>query len=149
MPTSFEDGRVTDDDQTPPAICRPAFWQMIKYWYGGSLPARHNTWVLHDITCSTWVIRHFARWLILVIGPVFSAIVVLVPGPLGLRLYVGSAFACVLFLVSLLHILIDADRRAVRAGYSFNEPSRVRERRVEDKHRIAVAARRQKSAQRR
>ena len=85
MPTSFEGRPVTGVAQTPPDICRPAFRQLVKYWYGGSLPARHNTWVLHDITCSTWAIRHFARWLILVIGPIFSAIVVFVPGPLGLR----------------------------------------------------------------
>ncbi|SDH56388.1 hypothetical protein SAMN05216377_12624 [Pseudonocardia oroxyli] len=87
-------------------------------WYacGGRLPARYADWVLHDATCSTWVVRHLARTVVpLVIVSV--PIVLLVPGPLWVRLcglllgwLVSAQFA-----IFLLHDAVD--HRVRRAGY--------------------------------
>jgi hypothetical protein len=123
-------------------------WPLIKYWYGGALPRRHSAWVLHDVTCRTWALRHFARWIFLVIAPFFTIYMLVVPGSFALRLYTGITFSSTILMVSMLHILIDADRRAVLAGYAYKEPSRVRTQRSQDRHRLAVAARREKAAQR-
>jgi len=46
------------------AITRPnpAWW--LYYQYGGTLPERYREWVLHDATCSTWVLRVCLRGLL-------------------------------------------------------------------------------------
>lgn len=149
MPTLSESSSASDDIETPPQLIRPALGPMIKYWYGGTLPPRHNSWVLHDVTCRTWVIRHFARWLLLVIAPFFTLYMLVIPGSLPLRLYTGITFASTLLLVSMLYILIETERRAVQAGYRPSEPTRVRAKRTQEKHSLAVAARRAKMEQRR
>lgn len=53
-------------------------------WYavGGSLPAAYHEWVLFDLTCRTWVVRHFSRVLVQ-LSPWWLAL--FVPGPLTLR----------------------------------------------------------------
>lgn len=34
----------------------PLWW--IWYAFGGKLPDRYRDWVLHDVTCRTWWLRH-------------------------------------------------------------------------------------------
>lgn len=55
----------------------PVLW--IWYAFGGRLPDRHREWVLHDVTCRTWVLRHLARSLTQ-ISP--GLLFLLAPGPL-------------------------------------------------------------------
>ena len=43
----------------------PLLWIWYAHW--GRLPERHSVWVLYDTTCSTWVLRYFARILTAVI----------------------------------------------------------------------------------
>jgi hypothetical protein len=40
----------------------PLRW--IAYAYGAGLPPRYRTWVLHDVTTRTWVLRHITRSLV-------------------------------------------------------------------------------------
>ena len=51
------------------------------FWYavGGRLPARYRSWVLHDLTCRTWPLRHLAR-LVAQLAPVAIVLVLLLPG---------------------------------------------------------------------
>lgn len=43
---------------------RPGVLRWLRYAWGGRLPARHAQWVLHDLTCRTWFVRHLARSLV-------------------------------------------------------------------------------------
>jgi len=65
------------------AHARPNPWQWMWYAYGGGLPQRLREWVLHDLTCRTWVLRHLARTLAQW-AP--TLLLMLLPGPSPLRL---------------------------------------------------------------
>lgn len=130
-------------------ITRPGPVLMLKYWYGGTLPPRYSTWVLHDVTCRTWAVRHFARWILLIIAPLLAIYLLAVPGSIGLRLLTGLTFAGALLMFSLVNIAVDTDKRAVRAGYGYSDPGHLRQTRAAERHRHAVAARRERIAQRR
>jgi hypothetical protein len=129
------------------ALRRPDLRHLLWYCYGGSLHARHHTWVLHDVTCRTWWLRHFGRWL-MVIVPFFALYMALVPTPFGIRLYTGLTFSGAIFMFALVNIMIDTDRRAVRAGYSFNYPQQLRSARAVERQRAANYERRERAAER-
>ena len=131
-----------------PLICRPTFGRWLWYCYGGSLPAVNHSWVLHDVTCRTWIPRHFARWT-MVIAPLFLAYLVLMPSPIGIRLFTGIAFSLAIYVMSLVFILIDTDRRAVRAGYLHSQPQAVRTANGVARQRAANHQRRERIAARR
>ncbi|WP_346278999.1 DUF5313 family protein, partial [Pseudonocardia sp.] len=40
---------------------RPGPLRWLWYALGGGLPPLYRRWVLHDTTCETWRLRHFAR----------------------------------------------------------------------------------------
>ncbi|NHD16924.1 MULTISPECIES: DUF5313 family protein [unclassified Actinopolyspora] len=62
---------------------RPNALQWVWYTFGGKLPAHLSEWVLHDVTCRTWVLRHLLRALTQ-LTPLCVA-VLLLPGPLYIR----------------------------------------------------------------
>ncbi|GAA4615743.1 DUF5313 family protein [Saccharopolyspora hordei] len=64
---------------TPP---RPNPLQWIWYAFGGRLPERYREWVLHDVTCRTWALRHVSRTLVQ-LSP--GLLFLLLPGPLWIR----------------------------------------------------------------
>lgn len=130
-----------------PPLYRPGIAKLLWYCYGGSLPARNHTWVLHDVTCRTWVLRHFARWAMIAL-PAFALITALLPAPFGIRFFTGIAVGGGIFMFALVNILIDTDRRAVRAGYSFNLPGSIRGTRSVDHQRLANQQRRERRAAR-
>ncbi|WP_424188397.1 DUF5313 family protein [Actinokineospora sp. G85] len=85
-------------------------------WYavGGTLPERNRMWVLWDLTARTWVLRHFARVMVLFL-PIW--LVLLVPGPLSLRLsMVAAGYATGLYF-SLSFMEDAAERRLVKHGF--------------------------------
>lgn len=97
-------------------IRRPDPLRWLWYAVGGRLPARYREWVLHDTTCRTWHLRHFARTAaVLTLLSVPLALVI--PGPLWLRL---SALLLG-WLVSLQYALFvmeeSVEHRVVKAGY--------------------------------
>jgi len=141
------DAVETRDDAVQP-IVRPPFLRWLWYCYGGSLPSECKTWVLHDLTCRTWVLRHFARWLMLIV-PLFVLYLLLIPGSFNLRLFTGLTFAGALVMFALVNILIDTDRRARRAGYPHSEPQRIRGAAAEQRQRDASYRRREQIAARR
>src|SRR3954453_8574892 len=127
---------------------RPVGFKLLWYSLGGSLPERHWAWVLHDGTCRTWLLRHFARTL-LVVAPIFAAIMALVPASVGTRLLTGLTVSGGLFMFSLVNSLIDTDRRAVRAGYPAGLSADIRSGRSVDRQRLASSLRRERVAERR
>lgn len=103
-------------------MARPGVPWLAWYLVGGGLPGRYREWVLHDVSCDRWALRHFVRSVvqISVIAPLVFAVV---PGPMWAR---GCA-VLLGFLVGLQYALWFLDgsveRRAARAGYS---PAEVR-----------------------
>jgi hypothetical protein len=47
------------------------------YAFGGKLPDRYREWVMHDVTCRTWALRHVARSLVQVAPVALLLLVVL------------------------------------------------------------------------
>lgn len=127
---------------------RPGPGRFLWYCYGGSLPPENHSWVLHDVTCRTWVLRHFARWT-MVVAPLFALYMAFMPTPLSLRVYTGITFGLAIYVMSLVFILIDTDRRAVRAGYEHSLPQVIRTRNTVERQRAANYQRRERLAERR
>lgn len=65
----------------------PGVFRWLYYAFGGGLPASNAQWVLHDLTCRTWLLRHLMRALVQC-SP--SLLLLLLPGPLSLRLYLPA-----------------------------------------------------------
>lgn len=126
---------------------RPRGGHLLWYVLGGSLPARHHSWVLHDLTCRTWWLRHFARTAVIVV-PLLVLYLAFVPASLSLRLLTGLTFAAAGFLFSFVNILVDTDRRAVRAGYPPGRAEQIRSARAAEEHRLATYQRRERIAER-
>ncbi|WP_158880613.1 DUF5313 family protein [Amycolatopsis anabasis] len=86
-------------------------------WYaiGGRLPEKHRTWVLHDITAKTWLLRHAARSTVL-IAPLVS-VWLLLPGPLGLRLALMLMAALVGYFYSFAYVEESCEHRLAKHGY--------------------------------
>jgi hypothetical protein len=128
-------------------IRRPGIGHFLWYCYGGRLPEENHSWVLHDVTCRTWVLRHFGRWLMVII-PVFLVYIAFMPTPFAIRIYTDIAICGAIFMFALVNILIDTDRRAVRAGYSFNLPGEMRSQEAGDRQRLSNHDRRERIAER-
>ena len=128
-------------------IVRPSFRHFVWYCYGGSLPEENHTWVLHDVTCSTWVLRHFARWTMIIL-PLFVLYMIFMPATLGIRVYTGVTYALGIYVLSLVFIMIDTDRRAVRAGYPHSLPQQLRTTMSAERQRTSNYARRERIAAR-
>ena len=155
LPLSVEADETPSDPNAPslravadPPLRRPTLGRFLWYCYHGSLPAENHTWVLHDVTCRTWVLRHFARWTML-IAPLFLLYLAFMPMPFGIRLYTGIAFSLAVYVMSLVFILIDTDRRAVRAGYDHSQPQAIRTANSVERQRVANRQRRTRVAERR
>ncbi|HWO61462.1 MAG TPA: DUF5313 domain-containing protein [Umezawaea sp.] len=90
----------------------PALW----LWYavGGRLPDRYREWVLHDVTARTWVLRHLVRGLVQM-SPIF--LLVLLPGPLWVRLMSCLLGILVGFFYSITYMEQTTEQRLVKQGY--------------------------------
>ena len=139
---------VASDLAVAPPIQRPGPRLLAWYVLGGSLPARHWTWVLHDTTCRTWAVRELGRPLIL-LAPPLAAYIVFMPVSLGLRMITGLTWGAGIMLYMFVNMLVDNDRRAVRAGYVSGAVADIRSRRSDASHHLAVVERRERAARRR
>lgn len=93
---------------------RPNPAQWVRYAYGGKLPEHLAEWVLYDITCQTWSLRHFARSLTQ-LAP--FCLLVLLPGPLSIRLTAVALGLLVGLFYSLCYMWEAAEHRAIKHGY--------------------------------
>lgn len=128
-------------------VRRPGVLKLLWYCVGGSLPELHHSWVLHDVTTRTWLLRHIARTLLIVL-PLFAAYMALMPASLAIRLLTGITFASGILIFSLVNSLIDTDRRAVRAGYGAGLPAQIRAQQAVERQRLASTQRRERIAER-
>lgn len=94
--------------------CRPNPAQWVWYAFGGRLPDRYAEWVLHDVTCRTWVLRHIARALTQM-SP--FCLLVLLPGPLSIRLSAIALGLLVGLFYSVCFMGEMAEHRLIKQGY--------------------------------
>jgi hypothetical protein len=123
----------------------PLLW--LRYAFGRALPPEYSTWVLHDTTCPTWLLRHAARFL-LSLSPLIVAVIVFVPGPITLRLGCVAVGIAASVALSFGWVVEIADRRAEKAGYPSGQAERMRTQRGENAQREGAARRRAKIASR-
>jgi hypothetical protein len=97
-------------------IVRPGPVRWLAYAYGAGLPARHRTWVLHDVTAPTWVLRHLLRSVVQ-IAPFGVALYLIVPGSPGIRLTAVVMGAVIGLVYSVAFVEAAAEHRAIKAGY--------------------------------
>jgi hypothetical protein len=127
---------------------RPGFWLWLRYALGSGLPVEYNAWVLHDTTCSTWLLRHFVRVLAVIAGPL-ALLAVCIPADTGIQLLTALTVGlCQLLLFGIIGSDMT-ERRLVRAGYPWGTGERNRASRAVDAQRTANRERRDRIAQRR
>jgi Family of unknown function (DUF5313) len=99
-------------------------------WYamGGRLPAAFRQWVLHDVTCRTWPLRHLLRLLVQLL-PIGLLLLLLIPGPLWVRVMAVLGGSVVGLLYSFVFLYEATEQRACKAGYPHGTAARVREER--------------------
>jgi hypothetical protein len=102
----------------------PLHW--LWYAYGGRLPRRYREWVLHDLSCRTWPLRHLARALLQVL-PVVVVLLLVVPGELTIRVAAVTAGVLLGMLYSGAYMNEIAEHRAAKAGYPVGIAREVRE----------------------
>lgn len=95
-------------------------------WYAvvGRLPTAYHEWVLYDLTCGTWVLRHATRAMVQFS---FWWLALLVPGPWSLR-FAMVALGYFLSMYFSMSFMEDAcERRLLKAGYPVGLNRRIRE----------------------
>src|SRR4051794_4203772 len=115
---------------------RPGLLLWLRYAFGAGLPAAYAGWVLHDATCGTWLLRHFARVLAVILAPLV-ALVALIPASASIRaLTVLTVGLCQLLLFGI--IASDmTERRLTRAGFPWGTGEHTRAQRGIDAQRTA------------
>ena len=106
------------------SLIRPGPVRWLWYAVGGTLPAAYHGWVLYDLVCGTWVLRHFARVQVMFLG---WWLALLVPGPLSLR-FSMVALGYLLSIYFSLSFLEDAcERRLIKHGFPVGLNRTIRE----------------------
>jgi hypothetical protein len=123
----------------------PARW--LAYAFGAGLPARCNAWVLHDVTCSTWWLRHLARAITQLAVPILL-VCVLLPGPAWIRVVTVVAATGMGLVFSLCYMVETGEHRLVKAGYPSGSGERLRQRRAIEAQHTSSARRRERIAER-
>ncbi|GAA5150042.1 hypothetical protein GCM10023321_14860 [Pseudonocardia eucalypti] len=95
---------------------RPGPLRWLWYALGGGLPLRYREWVLHDASRDRWVLRHFLRAAVQ-ISLVSIPILLLVPGPMWVRLSALLLGALVGLQYALWFVDGSVERRIRKAGY--------------------------------
>jgi hypothetical protein len=133
------------EDGDPPI--RPNVWRWLWYAFGGSLPRRHASWVLHDVTAPTWVLRHGARSVVQLAIPIAAALGFL-PASLDLRLLTVAAAGLPALQVMMIMTSPMSEGRLIKAGYPAALGARIRSQRAEAAQRSTAQAHRDRVATR-
>ena len=118
-------------DRTASAPRSPGPLRWLWYAVSGRLPFRYRAWVLHDLTCRTWPLRHLARLVVLVV-PVAVVLLFVLPGALSIRAAAVVMGSVVGLLYAFVFLDDSTDRRATKFGYPAGTARAVREQRVRD-----------------
>jgi Flp pilus assembly protein TadB len=110
------------------SLCRPGPIRWLWYAFGGRLPSEYRGWVLHDLTCLGWPLRHLIR-LFTQLAPIAIVLVAVLPGPLWVRVMAVVGGSVVGLLYSFVFLYEATERRATKAGYPHGTLQLVREER--------------------
>jgi hypothetical protein len=132
----------------PPARVRPHPLLWLKYAAWGPLSERYRGWVLYDTTCSTWILRHFTRLIVLVAPPV-AALAIWLPTSGGIRALTCLTTGLCAVMFPGLYVNEATDHRLQQAGWSPALGPRIRQLRAAHGQSFANAARRERAAQKR
>lgn len=128
-------------------VKRPGVVRWLRYAVTGRLPAEYAAWVLHDTTAPTWVLRHVARVVVILVLPT-AAVLLVVPTNLGIRVLTAfTCWGCALLLTGILSNEMT-ERRANAAGYPWGTAERTRARRARESQVSANYRRRERIAAR-
>lgn len=105
---------------------RPNPVRWLLYAFGAGLPARHASWILHDVTTPSWQVRHLVRATVQLL-PIGVALFVLIPGPVYVRACAVLAGAILGYFYSVAYMYESAEHRALKAGYPLGHAAAVRE----------------------
>lgn len=110
----------------------PALW--LYYQYGGKLPDAYRDWVLHDATCSTWLLRVVVRGLVQVLpfAGILLGALVFFGGALVPALGAGLLGVLVVVRIALTSSVESVDGRLVAYGFPAGHGSAVRARQSEE-----------------
>lgn len=122
---------------------RPGPVRWVRYAVGGQLPARYQSWVFHDLTSRTWVLRHTARSLVLILP--LMLVWLLLPGPLWVRFLLVLMAGLVGFFYSFAYIEESCEHRLSKHGYPHGMGKRVRREAREARDAAKLEVRRQKA----
>lgn len=130
------------------SVIRPTPILWLRYAFGAGLPAEYSQWVLHDATCSTWLVRHLARVVTVVVVPAVL-LLTLLPTSMEIRvLTVITVTGCQILLLSILANEV-IERRVQKAGYPWGSAAEVRGLRAAEDQRRANRQRRERAVERR
>jgi len=132
----------------PPPRVRPDPLRWLLYAAWRPLPERYRGWVLYDTTCGTWIVRHFARLVVLVVPPV-AALAIWLPTSGGIRALTCLTTGLCAVMFPGLYINEATDHRLRQAGWPPALGPRIRQTRATHGQSFANAARRDRAAQRR
>jgi hypothetical protein len=119
-------------------VVRPNLLQWLRYTFVGSVPPRNRAWVLYDATCRTWLLRHAARYLVL-ITPLVAAVMLFLPASLEIRIEGCVAAGGSLLIGYMCFTTESLERRVEKAGYRYGLAGKLREIRANDAQRAVVA----------
>lgn len=110
------------------AIRRPGPGKWLYYQLGGTLPERYQDWVLHDTTCSTWVLRVVLRGMLPIVPLAAALLLVLRWASGSWPLAAGSVLLGVLVVlrIVLTGSVETVDARLTRHGFPPGHGSAVR-----------------------
>src|SRR3954453_3538439 len=139
---------MTDPDGVPSStdepIRRPGPHWWLWYALGGGLPRRYRTWVLHDTTAGTWMLRHVLRALVQLAVPI-ALVLLLVPGAFWIRGMAALGGILLALFFSTAYMTETTENRVKRAGYPAGTAEAGRDRaaavrEVRDRERRQAAA---------
>ena len=132
----------------PDGVVRPNPLQWLRYTFTGNVPAKNRAWVLYDATCSTWLVRHAVRYLIL-ISPLIAATLLFLPTSWSIRLEGSFAAGASLWIGYMCFTTESLEHRIEKAGYRYGLAGKMREQRANDAQRAVVARNRARYEMRR
>lgn len=126
---------------------RPGVGRWIWYAFGGGLPSAYRMWVLHDMTCRTWVLRHVARALVQLAIPVALALI-FIPASMPIRVLTVITAGGPSVLLMTLNITAMSEHRLIKAGYPPTIAEEIRAARAVNAQSTSNYARRERIAAR-
>jgi hypothetical protein len=124
-------------------VVRPNPLQWLRYAVTGSVPAKNHGWVLYDATCSTWLVRHVARYLVLV-APLIVAVMLFLPATTSIRVEACVAAGLSVLIGYMCFTTESLEHRIEKAGFPYGLAGKMREERAVAAQRAVVARNRER-----